>query len=257
MNYGFTFWLQWILWFGGSLLAAALFWTFLLTSLFGAIQNTEIVITWGVGVFGSWFLLLTPFMRKKEQIWKRLNQDQEKAVDVWLLGIGVFIFAVMLALIFWGWFYKAEILREHSNLYGSWLKSSGLTILILNLPLLLWMYRKADRIFQDAVIRQTAKGPAFKTAFVEQEKRLLSQPLREKISTYPETLSGGHVVRFRLKNGREIPHAFVIQNRELLGLYDFEKMDFTVEEIVDAMPLKPEELPAYDETKWLRLDTNA
>ena len=89
-QYGFKFWLGWIVQFAGSFIAAVLFWTFSLTALFGGIRGAEISITWAVAVFGSWFILMIPFMRKKERIWKRLNDDQEKATDAWLLGLRIF-----------------------------------------------------------------------------------------------------------------------------------------------------------------------
>ena len=83
-RYGFLFWLRWIFLFAGSFVASALLWTQLFKSLFGAVAGPELTFTWVIAVFGSWFLLIIPFMRKKEQIWKRLNDDQEHAVDAWL-----------------------------------------------------------------------------------------------------------------------------------------------------------------------------
>ena len=85
-RYGFLFWLRWIVSFAGSFVVSAAAWTFALQYAFGPIRGAELLITWTVAVFGSWFILVIPFMRKKERIWKRLNTDQESAVDAWLIG---------------------------------------------------------------------------------------------------------------------------------------------------------------------------
>src|SRR5437773_125999 len=107
-RYGFLFWLKWILWFAGSFIISAIFWTLLIKGIFHEIKGPELTLTWAVSVFGSWFILVIPFMRKKEQIWKRLNSDQEKAVDAWLLGMGVLIGLLIASSFGWSFVFRSE-----------------------------------------------------------------------------------------------------------------------------------------------------
>ena len=253
-DYGFKFWLLWIFNFAVSFILAALFWSGILFLLLGPIHRNEFVWTWAVAVFGSWFLIVTPFMRKKEQIWKRLNLDQEKAVDAWMKGMGGFLLAMIFNLIFWSWFYQNPILQSSQNLYPPWLKSVGLTFLILLFPFLAYMYRKADAIFNSAVTRQNEIGVRFRTAFVAKVNRILPEKIAVKIEFLPPLLENGNLVQLKLKDGRLISHAFILHQKELLGIYDYPAMDFEMTDIVEVIPHENDEILPYEESKWLRLD---
>ena len=241
-----------------------------MTMAFGPVAGPELAITWAVAVFGSWFLLLIPFMRKKEQIWKRLNQDEEKAVDAWLTGMGIFIGLAIFSCLFWSAHFLGNTsgqvpavplhrisVRTGSGLHREWAKAVFGTWLLLALPFLVWMYRKADRIFKAAVIRQAEMGPRFRSVFLEKTKRLLPPAASEKLKLLPPTLQGGHVVKAVLKDGRIVPNCFVLNSGELLGVYDRVQMDFDARDIVDVSAVSAAELPPYEESKWLRLDGRA
>ena len=250
-RYGFFFWLKWILWFAGAFILAAMVWTVLMRRFFGVIEGPELTMTWVVSVFGSWFILVIPFMRKKEQIWKRLNEDQEKAVDAWLFGMGIFIGLLVVSLFVWSW-----LLKERINQGGYdtlWVKSVFVSWLVILLPFLILMYRKADLIFKTAVERQTY-SPKFRTVSVERSKRLLSDPIVQKIKGFPPTLRQGHVVTLILRGGREVPNVFVLNNREILGVYDQTNFDFNTQDVSGVELSDPSKLPPYDESRWLKFD---
>lgn len=253
-RFGFTFWLRWIFGFAFTFIAAAVIWTLLLMAAFGAIRGTELTLTWSVAVFGSWFILVIPFMRKKEQIWKRLNQDQESAIDAWLRAMGVFVGCLVLSAFIWGLVFRSEIIKDHSGINGNWAKAVFGTWLVLFLPFLVWMYKKSDELFKTAMARQTPKGPAFKTILVEKIKRMLPETITKKIGKFSPTLEKGHVVHLILRDGKKIPHVFVMNASEVLGIYDHEHYDFDVDEVMDVELVSTNELPAYEESKWLRLD---
>ena len=256
--YGFQFWLKWILWFAGSFVLAAIFWTVFLTRVFGQIQSREIVLTWAVAVFGSWFLLLIPFMRKKEQIWKRLNEDQEKAIDAWLFGMGIFIGLLIISEFFWSfWFLRGSRPTSSGGFDPRWIRAVFGTWLFLTLPFLVLMYRRADKIFKTAVARQTQAGPSFRTHFVEKSRRMLPETIAAKLRGVPPTLEQGHVVTAVLKDGREVPHLFVLNANEILGVYDRTELGFDASDIVGVKPVDADQLPGYEESKWLRLDGRA
>lgn len=255
-RYGFFFWLKWILWFAGSFIAAALFWTTVMQIAFGRIEGKELTITWSVAVFGSWFLLVIPFMRKKERIWKRLNDDQEKAVDAWLRGMGLFTGLLIASAFFWTWVLigsGGHEGRPYDGLDLGWMKAVFATWLVILFPFLILMYRQADRIFKTAVVRQTYI-PKFKSVYIEPSKRFLPQKMAEKIKTFTPTLSSGHVVTAVLKSGERVPHVFVLNANEILGVYDKMELGFEARDVVDVQKMDPGDLPPYEEAKWLRLD---
>lgn len=256
-RYGFGFWLGWIVWFAGSLILASLVWTVLIERLFGTIRVTELKIMWSVCVFGSWFILLTPFMRKKEQIWKRLNDDQERAVDAWLVAINGFILLFAVAAFFWTWQLRTVLLdadRVPGMLDAGWAKRVFGTWLVLFLPFLVWMYRQADKIFKTAVEHQTPREPLFKKHYIERARRRIHASLSTRLKEIPQTLPGGHIVTAVLRDGRRITNVFILNHAEVLGVYDREVFDFTGADIVDLSVIRLEELPTYEEAKWLRLD---
>ncbi len=254
-HFGFWFWLGWIVWFAASFAAAAVFWTALLKLFFGPIRGGELAVTWAVSVFGSWFILLIPFMRKKEQIWKRLNSDQENAVDAWIRALGIFVGLFVTAALFWSFRLKSRILSYGSwGLDHEWAKAVFGSWLVMVIPFLILMYRKADAIFKTAVVRQTGNSLRHGKIFLEKSRRVLSRSIVEKLKTFPPTLPKGHVVTAVLKDGRKVPDVFVFNASEMLGVYDRDSVDFDSQDILDIELTPLDQLPPYEESKWLRLD---
>lgn len=255
-QYGFTFWLKWILWFAGSFILSAIFWTTLMSKVFGGVQGKELTITWSIALFGTWFLIVIPFMRKKERIWKRLNVDEERAVDVWLKGMGAFLAAIIISALVWSLIYKTEILAIHEGVNKAWLKGVLGSWLILALPFLIFLYKQAETIFKSAHERQTQTGVKFKTLMIEKEKRTLPDALVQSLNQIKPIAEKGHIVSLKLKGGKKIENVFV-RSKEILGIYDVEKINFMVNEIESLEPVAPENIPLYEEEKWLRLDGRA
>lgn len=251
-RFGFLFWLNWILWFAGSFVLAAVVWTTLVRAVFGRIEGVELTITWSVGVFGSWLLLVIPFMRKKEEIWKRLNPDQEKAVDAWFKGMGLFIGLLIGSSFFWSVWMKDQLSPGETTSAG-WVKAVFGTWLAITIPFLILMYRQAENIFKSAVGRQTYQ-PAYRTVFMERSSRLLPSHLARKLAAMKPTLPGGHVMTVILKNGVRIPHVFMLHQNEVLGVYDRNELGFKMEDILDLEEIDKDQLPAYEDQRWLRLD---
>lgn len=252
-RYGFWFWLRWILWFAGSFVASAASWTLLMTRIFGKIQGPELEITWCAAVFGSWFLLVIPFMRKKEQIWKRLNDDQEKAVDASFGGMSLLIAALIAASLFWSFRMREAVLADGLN--RVWMKNVGGTWLLALLPLLVLMYRRADVIFRLADERQNYK-PGYQRAVVSIVERTLSPEISERLKKLPETLPHGHVVTVILKDGQKISNVFIKYRREIAGIYDRSELGFRSSDIGDVEPMKTEEWSVCEESKWFRFDVD-
>ncbi len=252
-RYGFLFWLRWIVSFAGSFIVSAIAWTLLLSKLFGPIEGEELMLTWTVSVFGTWFILVIPFMRKKEQIWKRLNTDQEKAVDAWLAGFGSFIGAFVASEFLWALILKDRISPNTPGLDPLWMKAVFSTWLVILIPLMIWMYRSADTIFKTANERQTHQ-PSFQVLWVAPEKRVLSPALSSKLAHIKPTLPGGHVVRGRLKNGEVLENLFVLNGKEIVGAYGLQITDFDASRFEDIEVMDIRDIPPYEESRWIRFN---
>lgn len=250
-RYGFWFWLKWILCFAGSFIAAAFFWTFVLERLFGPIAGPELEITWSITVLGSWFLLVIPFVRKKEQIWKRLNEDQERSVDAWFQGMSFLIAAGVASTLFWSFRMREAVLLEGFD--REWLKRVGGTWLVALIPVSIFMYRRTDFIFLRADLRQNYK-PGYQRATVPLEKRELSVEISRQLKKIPETLPHGHVVNVILKDGHKIPNVFIKYRREIAGVYDRPELGFETTDVASVEQMKAGEWSVAEESKWLRVD---
>ena len=49
-------------------------------------------------------------------------------------------------------------------------------------------------------------------------------------------------------------NVFVLERREIVGLYDADTMPFSVNDIAELIPADLDRLPVFKTEKWLRLD---
>lgn len=137
--------------------------------------------------------------------------------------------------------------------FGSWM--------VLLVPLIILMYHKVDKAYEDARIeRETAALGKAKAVFkvrsllIEPGKRTLDKTVSEKLKRTPPTIKKGHLVTAVLKDGRKIENVFILNRNEVLGLYDRDSLDFEAKEIVDIEAADLDKLPDFKSEKWLRLD---
>ncbi len=137
--------------------------------------------------------------------------------------------------------------------FGSWM--------VLLVPLIIVMYNKVDRAYEDARIAresvqfQKAKEMfGFKSIFIDESQRKLKDELSAKLKRYPETIKRGHLVTAILKDGESVPNVFVLDKKEILGIYGVNGMDFQVKDVVDIEPVPVEKIPDFKTEGWLRLD---
>lgn len=137
--------------------------------------------------------------------------------------------------------------------FGSWL--------ILLVPLIIVMYSKVDKAYEDARMSRESNqyekmvaSLKFKSILAPDEDRRLSVHLVQKIKKIPATLKDGHLVTAILKSGQKIPFVFIYKRSEVLGVYDRTSFDFKASDIADIEPADLDRLPAFETKKWLRLD---
>ena len=173
----------------------------------------------------------------------------------WVTWITLTIVSFFVAAAFWTPWIAQHVgsIRETKNAV-IWVTAVFGTWLVFLVPLIIVMYSKVDKVYEDARLRREKAALQFKSILVERNKRILPNHLKLKLSGVPETIEGGHLVRTVLKDGREVPYVFVSNREEILGVYDCSEMPFQVAEIKDIFPESTEMLPAFLQTKWLRLD---
>ena len=130
--------------------------------------------------------------------------------------------------------------------FGSWMAAL--------VPLIIVMYSKVDKTYEDARMRREKAALRFKSIQVDRSKRLLPPDLSAKLKESPEVISGGHLVTALLKDGRKIENVFISDKNEILGIYDAEELTFEGKDIRDIEPADLNKLPSFMTPQWLRLD---
>ena len=135
-----------------------------------------------------------------------------------------------------------------------WIAAVFGTWMVFLVPLIVWMYRRVDKTYEDARIRREKAAHRFRSVRVDPAKRGLPAPLAAKLADWPEAIEGGHLVNVLLKDGRKIPNVYIFEKREILGIYDCTEMTFEAADILDLEPEDLVRLPQFSAANWLRLD---
>ena len=260
---GFFWWLLWIAVAIASFIFSAILWTWLITNLAGEIKGTPLTILWVSAVFGSWLLTMIPIIRAKERYWNRLSEEDETNVTWWIGWIALTIATFFVSAGFWTWYLaKSGGSIQDPGAAGRWVLAVFGTWMIALLPLFVIMYQKVDRAYEKARLRREAgedTKPKPRSIYVDPSKRMLEEKFVQKLKRTAPTLkrgrTGGHLVNAILKDGRKFENVFVVNEKEILGIYGCVQLPFEVKDIVDLEPVSLEEkVPAFSESGWLRLD---
>lgn len=191
-----------------------------------------------------------------------MKQKGESTV-LWWVG---WILLTILSFFVSAWFWTGFLAKHYGAMdrpgapviwvaavFGSWM--------VLLVPLIVIMYQKVDKAYEDArIARETAAfekaraGFRVKSVFVEAAERRLRPELVKKLKSIPEAVRRGHLVHARLRDGRTVNHVFVLNRKEVLGVYGEETLSFRVSDIVDLEAADLDKLPAFKTDGWLRID---
>ncbi len=133
-----------------------------------------------------------------------------------------------------------------ATVFGTWM--------IILVPLIIVMYQKVDKAYEDARLRREKAQNRFRSIFVEKSKRILPAKLSKKLESLEETLDGGHLVTATLKDGRKIDHVFIVNAGEILGVYDASELTFEGNDVVSLEAANLNPAPRFLISNWLRLD---
>jgi len=190
------------------------------------------------------------------------SKKSDQTVLWWLVWIALTILTFFVAYYFWTWFISAHVGDMHQKgvpmlwvalVFGTWM--------IFLIPLIILMYNKVDRAYEDARItrenvvggvRRAASGVKFIS--IPESERLLNAAVAQKIKKIPWTIKRGHLVTVTLKNGQRIDNVFVLDRQEVMGVYGYEEAPFRVEDIVDLTGIPEDYVPNFQTSRWLRFD---
>ena len=173
----------------------------------------------------------------------------------WVAWITLTIVSFFAAAAFWTPFIAKYLgsVRESRNaifwviaVFGTWM--------IFLVPLIIVMYQKVDKVYEDARIRREDNANRFRSILVPEEKRRIPAHLSQKLAAFAPTVNGGHLVNLTLQNGSQIPSVFISECREVLGVYNARELTFEPMDIRDLELVDMNTPPNFLTTSWLRLD---
>ncbi len=262
---GIWFWLRWILITIGGFLLSLFFWNwFFFSQLKADFKEPRVAICWMIAVFGTWFVALIPLMKKKEVVMGHMDKQDESTVTWWLIWISFTIGSFFIAVWFWTPFIAAKFGSiRHGSTTLLWIVAVFGTWLVILTPLMVLMYWKVDKAYEDARIRRELRNEPVKdpvkirAVFVDKAKREIPKILSEKLKNIPDTIRGGHLVHCTLKDGRKMQNVFIAKKKEILGLYDQTELTFEARDLLDLELADLTHPPDFTQKIWLRLDGNS
>lgn len=185
----------------------------------------------------------------------RSKPEGTRTILWWVLWITFTIVSFFIASWFWtpiiySWFGSVRETRASI----AWVIAVFGTWLIFLVPLIVIMYQKVDKAYEDARIRREKTALRFRSIDVPLEKRKIPSSSTALLQNTAETIEGGFLVRLTLRDGRLIPYAFVNKASEILGIYDEREMSFEGKDVVSVVPADNAQWPSFTTQQWLRVD---
>ena len=180
----------------------------------------------------------------------------------WLGWIALTIVSFFVSYYFWTGFIAQRFgSMDRPGAPVLWIIAVFGTWLLLLLPLIVVMYQKVDKSYEDARLAREGRDLerakeelGVRWASMEPSERLLPKALSEKLKKTPEAIRRGHLVTAVLRDGRRVENVFVFNRRDVLGVYGQTRMPFEVREVVDLEPANLDRLPDFKSEEWPRLD---
>lgn len=184
------------------------------------------------------------------------KKNGTRTVFWWVVWITLTILAFFVAVLIWSPVIAGHFgsVRENKAATILWVTAVFGTWIIILVPLIVVMYQKVDKVYEDARMKREKNEQRFRAITINRDKRMLPKNVAQKLAGVSETIPGGHLVSLRLKDGRTVPHVFVAGAEEILGIYNASEMSF---EAGDVAALDVDDLsqpPHFLTNQWLRLD---
>jgi len=181
----------------------------------------------------------------------------------WLMWIVASIGSFFLAVWFWTPFIADHFGSiQNTGVTFIWIVAVFGTWLVALLPLMILMYWKVDKAYEDVRLRREAKQNTakqenpyrIKSVPVEEVKRIIPKDLRNRLKKIPQTIRGGHLMTAILNDGRRIENVFIARKKVLLGVYNQQELTFQANDIIRLEPTNLENPPDFTQKGWLKFD---
>lgn len=185
-----------------------------------------------------------------------------KAVTWWMAWIAVTIVSFFVSC----WFWTGFLARNYGTMDKPgapilWVTAVFGTWMILLVPLIVVMYAKVDKAYEDARINRegsaydkTRRAMGVRCLDIPQRDRRLSESHRRQLRRIPQTIRNGHLVSLVLQGGRTVRYAFILNGAELAGVYAESDPRVLASQIEEILPVPAGEIPDFEASGWVRLD---
>lgn len=189
-----------------------------------------------------------------------MSKKKDATVLWWIGWIVMTILSFFVSCWFWTGFIAERVgPMSQAGVPFLWITAVFGTWMVLLVPLIVIMYTKVDKAYEDARLsKEVAATQLAKTDFgvkivtVEESARFLPKNLSDKLKKVPVAVPKGHLVTATLKNGSRVDNLFILNRKEILGVYGRDRLDFDLRDIADVEPADLDRLPDFRTEKWLR-----
>jgi len=187
---------------------------------------------------------------------------KEHPVLWWVGWIVLTILSFFVSCYFWTGFIAKHVgPMEQNGVPILWVAAVFGTWMVLLVPLIVVMYNKVDRSYEDARNRREtekqkkrASQRGLLASDVPVSRRLLPKSIQKKLKKLPRTLRQGQLVALKFRDGSRLENVFVLAHEEIVGLYGREDFPFDAQDVVDAELLDPAKTQPIEAEKWLRFE---
>ncbi len=192
---------------------------------------------------------------------KTLNRKNKSSILWWMGWISLTILSFFISCIFWTWILShqlGDIHETHNALI--WVAFVFGTWMVFLFPLIIFMYNKVDRSYEESKIQREIAfqnkiqaGLPFTSILIDPKQRELTETLKDKVAGFSEAIKNGHLVTAHLKNGQKIEYVFIKDRSEILGVYNL-NIPVYGSEVIDIEATDLHKLPKFEPEKWTRFD---
>ena len=190
-----------------------------------------------------------------------MTSNKDHSVLWWIGWIALTIMTFFIPCYFWTKFIAERVgPMTQPGVPILWITAVFGTWMLFLVPLVIVMYNKVDRAYEDARNRRErlakellASRFPVRAITVEEARRVLPKPLQKKLKRMPKTLKQGQLVSLEFKNGRRIENVFVFGGEEIVGVYGRTDFPFDAREAVGAELMGDARIQTVEYEKWLRL----
>ena len=188
--------------------------------------------------------------------------SKELGIFWWIAWIVLTIGSFFISYAFWTpWIAQRVGSMDQSGAPVLWVTAVFGSWMILLIPLIIVMYYKVDKAYEDARLRRESQSRERENARdgariiqMPGNSRLLSNDIQATLRQTPWTIPHGHLVNVTLVDGRIFENVFVKDCNQIMGIYDRAEILFDGDDVSSVQIVPQDKIPTMLEERWLRFD---